>query len=74
VFFSGFVLPLDQFVAPLRLAAYALPVTHAIQLLQDLMLRGETNQGWELTALGVIGVVLFVLTSMTLRRNMAAAQ
>ncbi|HYW89790.1 MAG TPA: ABC transporter permease, partial [Chloroflexota bacterium] len=33
VFFSGFVLPLDQFVAPLRLAAYALPVTHAIQLL-----------------------------------------
>ena len=73
VFFSGFVLPLDQFVAPLRLAAYALPVTHAIQLLQDLMLRGETNQGWELTALGVIGVVLFVLTSMTLRRNMAAA-
>jgi hypothetical protein len=38
------------------------------------MLRGETNQGWEFTALGVIGVVLFVLTSMTLRRNMAAAQ
>jgi ABC-2 type transport system permease protein len=73
VFFSGFVLPLDQFVAPLRLAAYSLPVTHAIQLLQDLMLRGETNQGWEFTALGVIGVVLFVLTSMTLRRNMAAA-
>jgi ABC-2 type transport system permease protein len=74
VFFSGFVLPLDQFVAPLRLAAYSLPVTHAIQLLQDLMLRGETNQGWEFTALGVIGVVLFVLTSMTLRRNMAPAR
>ncbi len=73
VFFSGFVLPLDQFVAPLRLASYALPVTLAIQLLQDLMLRGETNQGWEFTALGVIGVVLFVLTSMTLRRNMAPA-
>jgi len=73
VFFSGFVLPLDQFVTPLRVAAYSLPVTHGIQLLQDLMLRGGTNQGWELTALAVIGVVLFLLTSITMRRNMAAA-
>jgi ABC-2 type transport system permease protein len=71
VFFSGFVLPLDQFTTPLRLAAYALPVTHGIQLLQDLMLRGSTNQSWEVLALMAIGVVLFVLTSMTLRRNMA---
>ncbi len=74
VFFSGFVLPLDQFVLPLRLAAYSLPVTHGIQLLQDLMLRGSTNQGWELAALAVIGVVLFLLTSLTLRRNMAPAR
>jgi ABC-2 type transport system permease protein len=74
VFFSGFVLPLDQFITPLRIAAYSLPVTHGIQLLQDLMLRGTTNQGWELMALGWIGVVLFLLTSITLRRNMAAAR
>jgi ABC-2 type transport system permease protein len=73
VFFSGFVLPLDQFTTPLRLAAYSLPVTHGIQLLQDFMLRGGTNQQWELGALGIIGVVLFVLTSVTLRRNMAPA-
>ena len=51
VFFSGFVLPLDQFITPLRIAAYALPVTHGIQLLQDFMLRGSTNNGWELYAL-----------------------
>jgi ABC-2 type transport system permease protein len=61
VFFSGFVLPLDQFITPLRVFAYSLPVTHGIQLLQDLMLRGGTNQGWELLALGGIGVVLFLL-------------
>jgi ABC-2 type transport system permease protein len=73
VFFSGFVLPLDQFITPLRVAAYALPVTHGIQLLQDLMLRGGTNHGWELLALAGIGVVLFALCSITLRRNMAAA-
>ena len=73
VFFSGFVLPLDQFLAPLRIAAYGLPVTHGIQLLQDFMLRGGTNQAWELIALGGIGVVLFILCSFTLRRNMRSA-
>ena len=73
VFFSGFVLPLDQFLPPLRVAAYSLPVTHGIQLLQDFMLRGGTNESWELAVLGAIGVVLFVLTSLTLRRNMASA-
>jgi ABC-2 type transport system permease protein len=74
VFFSGFVLPLDQFLAPLRLAAYSLPVTHGIQLLQDLMLRGGTNQGWEIPALGIIGTVLFGLTWFALRRNLAATE
>ena len=73
VFFSGFVLPLDQFLTPLRLAAYSLPVTHGIQLMQDFMLRGATNQSWELLALAGIGVVLFLATSITLRRNMAPA-
>jgi ABC-2 type transport system permease protein len=73
VFFSGFVLPLDQFLAPLRIAAYGLPVTHGIQLLQDFMLRGRTNQAWELLALGGIGVALFLLTSLTVRRNLRSA-
>jgi ABC-2 type transport system permease protein len=73
VFFSGFVLPLDQFVTPLRIAAYSLPVTHGIQLLQDYMLRGSTNQSWELLALAGIGVVLFLLTSFTVRRNLRSA-
>jgi ABC-2 type transport system permease protein len=73
VFFSGFVLPLDQFLPPLRIAAYGLPVTHGIQLLQDFMLRGGTNQSWELGVLGGLGVVLFLLTGLTLRRNLASA-
>src|SRR5438105_3022869 len=73
VFFSGFVLPLDQFITPLRIAAYGLPVTHGIQLLQDYMLRGSTNQSWELLVLGAIGVVLFLVTSFTVRRNPRSA-
>jgi ABC-2 type transport system permease protein len=73
VFFSGFVLPLDQFITPVRILAYALPVTHGIQLLQDFMLRGSTNQAWELYALGAIGVVLFLITSVTVRRNLRSS-
>jgi hypothetical protein len=45
-------------------------VTHAIQLLQDFMLRGYTNAGWELSALAAIGVVLFIASFLSLRRNM----
>ncbi|HEX8966292.1 MAG TPA: ABC transporter permease, partial [Chloroflexota bacterium] len=73
VFFSGFVLPLEEFVAPLRIAAYSLPVTHGIQLLQDYMLRGTTNQGWELGVLAAIGVGLLLVTSFTVRRNLRSA-
>jgi len=73
VFFSGFVLPLDQFITPLRYAAYGLPVTHGIQLLQDFMLRGTTNQAWEVLVLGAIGVVLFLITSLTVRHNLRSA-
>jgi ABC-2 type transport system permease protein len=73
VFFSGFVLPLDQFLTPLRIAAYSLPVTHGIQLLQDYMLRGSTTEGWELEVLAGIGVVLFLITSVTVRRNLRSA-
>jgi ABC-2 type transport system permease protein len=73
VFFSGFVLPLDQFLPPLRIAAYSLPVTHGIQLLQDFMLRGSTNQSWELGVLAGLGLGLFLVTSLTMRRNLASA-
>jgi ABC-2 type transport system permease protein len=73
VFFSGFVLPLDQFITPLRIAAYSLPVTHGIQLLQDFMLRGGTNQSWELGMLAGIGIVLFAVTWTTVRRNLRSA-
>ena len=42
VFFSGFVLPLEEFNAPVQALAFLLPVTHAIRLMQDVMLRGST--------------------------------
>ena len=60
VFFSGFVLAIDQFSPPVRALAYLLPVTHGIQLLQDLMLRGSTTHLWQAGALGAIAAVTLV--------------
>jgi hypothetical protein len=37
------------------------------------MLRGGTNRGWELLVLGGIGVILFFMTAVTVRRNLRSA-
>jgi ABC-2 type transport system permease protein len=73
VFFSGFVLGIDQFTPVIRGLAYMLPVTHGIALLQDFLLRGGTNQQWQLAALGAIAAVTLVAAWLGLRRNMRLA-
>jgi len=71
VFFSGFVLPIEEFTEPVRSAAYAIPVTHGIRLTQDLMLRGWTNDVWEIYALAAIALVLLFACWLLLRRSMS---
>jgi ABC-2 type transport system permease protein len=73
VFFSGFVLSIDEFNAPVRALAFLLPVTHGIQLFGDLMLRGETTQSWEYAALAVIALVTIGGAWVILRRSMLRA-
>lgn len=73
VFFSGFVLGIDEFTAPVRALAYFLPVTHGIVLLQDLMLRGATNALWQLGALGLIVLVTLFVSWSLMRRAMTTA-
>jgi len=73
VFFSGFVLPVNEFREGVQYFAYALPVTHGIALLQDIMLRGGTTNYWEIYLLIVIGIVLFLLTVLALRRTLRSA-
>jgi ABC-2 type transport system permease protein len=71
VFFSGFVVAIEEFTPFLHDLAYALPVTHGIRLIQDVMLRGSTNVPWEITALGAIGGVLLLSSWLLLRRDMS---
>lgn len=73
VFFSGFVLPVQEFRTGVQWASYGLPVTHGIRLLQDVMLRGTTQAGWQLGLLGLLALVMFVLTALVLRRVMRHA-
>jgi ABC-2 type transport system permease protein len=73
VFFSGFVLGIDEFTAPVRALAYLLPVTHGIALLQDLMLRGSTSAIWEFGALALISVVTLFIAWVLMRRSMRTA-
>lgn len=71
VFFSGFVLRVSDFTPALQAVSYALPVTHGIRLLQDLMLRGGTTATWELVALAATACVLLLATTILLRRVMS---
>jgi ABC-2 type transport system permease protein len=74
VFFSGFVLPVSELQMPVRALAYALPVTYAIPAFQQEMLRGALPDPTALAALGVIGLVLFALSVMRLRRLLRGAR
>jgi ABC-2 type transport system permease protein len=73
VFFSGFVLPVQDFAEWTRYLAYALPVTHGIGLLQEHMLRGEATQTWMIAILAAIGLILYVGSLLRLRRVLRRA-
>jgi len=72
VFFSGFILELDQFAPLVKTGANLLPVTHGIVLLQDLLLRGTFEDWWRLQFLGAEGVILLILSWLLLRRGLSA--
>ena len=70
VFFSGFVLSIDEFNEPVRALAFLLPVTHGIRLIGDLMLRGSLDEVWEAWALVGIASVTIAAAWLLLRRSM----
>jgi ABC-2 type transport system permease protein len=70
MFFSGFVIRIEDFHPAVQVATYFLPVTHGIALLQDQMLLGVIRQPWQLAALAAIGAVLLALSWMLLRREL----
>jgi ABC-2 type transport system permease protein len=72
IFFSGFVLGIDEFSEPVRSLTAILPVTHGIQLIGDVMLRGEVDTS-HIAALAVLAVVFIGVAWLLLRRRLRSA-
>jgi ABC-2 type transport system permease protein len=73
VFFSGFVLAIDQFSEPVKSLTQVLPVSHGIRLITDVMMRGTTESAGALGALGGLGLAFIVIAWVLIRRAMRSA-
>lgn len=71
IFFSGFFLDLRYLWEPVRVISWALPATYGIKMLQDTVLRGVPINALVLFPLIGIGVGLFVISWLLLRRRLA---
>jgi ABC-2 type transport system permease protein len=73
IFFSGFFLTLDRLVPAVRAVSWALPITHALDSMRDIMFRntGVDLRSW--LALGGGSVALFAASFHMLRRRLHIA-
>jgi len=70
IFFSGFFLDLRLMKAPITFIAWSLPATYGIRMLQDIMLRGSSVPLLLFLGVAGIGIVLFLINWILLRRIM----
>ena len=73
VFFSGFVLAIDEFTEPVRSLTSILPVTHGISMIGDVMFRGSIGEPWQLGVLGALAGGFILIAWLLLRRAMRSA-
>jgi ABC-2 type transport system permease protein len=70
IFFSGFYLDLRMMKAPITVLAWSLPATYGIRMLQDIMLRGASVPLLVCLGATAIGIVLFLINWILLRKTM----
>lgn len=70
IFFSGFFLDLRLMWEPMKILAWSLPATYGIRMLQDIMLRGAAAPALLLQGLLLIGIGMFIVNWLILRRRM----
>ena len=70
VFLSGIFLPIDEMPSYLEVIARVLPLTYAVEALQDIMLRGQSLGGvaTELIVLAGFAAALLTLAAVTVKR------
>lgn len=69
IFFSGFILDLRLMSEPITAVAWSIPATYGIRMLQDIMLRGSLSAPIIFQGLLAIGIVLFLIDWLLLRRR-----
>ena len=70
IFFSGFFLDLRLMWEPIKVLAWSLPATYGIRMLQDIMLRGSSLPALYFQGIAAIGLGLFLINWLLLRRRM----
>jgi len=70
IFFSGFFMDLRLMREPITVLAWSLPATYGIRMLQDIMLRGSSIPMLIFLGIASIGVVLFLIDWLLLRKKM----
>jgi ABC-2 type transport system permease protein len=70
VFFSGFLVPLNTLQSPATELSAALPVSHAVTALQDVMLRGHLTDYQPLYVLGLMGLFFFLISIILLNHEL----
>jgi ABC-2 type transport system permease protein len=74
IFFTGFVLPLDQLTAPVRYVSYLVPGTYGIAALQDVVFRGQMAEPALVGGLVLYAAVMATLAWLALRRDVEPAR
>jgi len=72
IFFSGFFLDLRLMWEPIRVVAWSIPATYGIRMLHDIMLRGQLSPALIFLGISAIGIGLFLIDWLLLRRHMEA--
>ena len=70
IFFSGFFMDLRLMRESITVLAWSLPATYGIRMLQDIMLRGSSVPQLIFLGTASIGIVLFVIDWVLLRKKM----
>ena len=73
IFFTGFVLPLDQLTVPVRWVSYLVPGTFGINGLHDVIFRGEPARPIVIGALAIYGLVMVALAWLAIRKDVRPA-
>jgi ABC-2 type transport system permease protein len=70
IFFSGFFLPLENFAPAMQTFTLLVPLTHGIQALQEIMLKGNPPHLINWIMLAAIAVASYIVVQFLFRRQL----